>query len=171
MTSNDSKWLRRKGLKLGYLNIRYLQGKMDEIPYILSKANNNFHMFCLSETHLKQDVIYPDLEIPGYQKINEPPSKHLDTGLLLYYSNNLSIKRLENFENLGIECIWTEIYLKKTKPFRIGFVYRNPSENASWFTRFNSMMEAVSYAGAEITLFGDFNLNLRQGQPTWKKIL
>jgi hypothetical protein len=169
MANADSKWLQKKGLKLGYLNIRYLQNKFDEIPYILSKANDNFHIFGIAETHLNKNLEYPELAMKGYEKINKPPSKSLETGLLVYYTPNLHINQLEHFENFGVECIWLEIALKKTKPIRVGFIYRNPAENADWFKYFNNMMEAVSHNSNEIIIFGDININLLHPHTTWKK--
>jgi exonuclease III len=154
---------------MGYLNIRYLQNKMDEIPYILSKANDKFHMFCIAETHLDKELEYPELAVSGYERINKPPTKSLETGLLLYYTPNLHVKQLDSYENLGVECIWIEITFKKSKPIRVGFLYRNPAENADWYKRFGSMMEAVSHDGNEIMLFGDLNIDVLKSHTTWKK--
>jgi hypothetical protein len=166
LTQNGCK---KKGLKIGYLNIRYLHNKMNEIPYILSKTNDGFHVFCIAETHLDKKLEYPELAMKGYEKINKPASKPLETGLLVYHTPNMHITRQENFENMGVESIWLEITLKKTKPLFVGFIYRNPCENANWFNRFSTMMETVSRNGNEIILSGDLNINLLQPHNTWKK--
>jgi hypothetical protein len=105
----------------------------------------------------------------GYETINKPPSKGLETGLLLYYTSNLNIKQLDNYENLGVESIWLDITFKKSKPIRVGFLYRNPCENVDWFKSFHNMMEAVSHDGYEIILFGDINIDLLKSHTTWKK--
>ena len=168
--TNDPKWLSKRGIKIGYLNIRYLQSKTDEIPYLLSKAKDNFHIFCISETHLKNGVDYKSqLSVPGYHYVNKCPSKPMETGMLLYHSHNINIKRLEEFEKYEVESFWIEIKVKATKPFRVGFIYRNPAEKADWFDNFSNMMEAVSVQPTDIFIFGDMNINILQPHPTWKK--
>jgi hypothetical protein len=168
MTTKIPKLLVKKGIKIGYLNVCYLQNKKDEIAKIISNQGDQFHFFCFAETHLTDKMITPDLKIPGYKEIIKNPNKKLETGLLLYHSSNLSIERLHRFETLEVESIWIQLKLKKNKPINIGFIYRNPAENTNWLTNFKTMMKSVINTDLETLLFGDFNINLFNDQNTWK---
>ena len=172
MSNKSSQWLTKRGIKIGFLNICYLQNKIDELPNILSNYGNNFHLFGIAETHIKNNITSDtELLIPGYHKpIRKDPSKQLETGLLMYYSTNILTKRRTDFESFDIESIWVEISFKQNKPLYVGFIYRNPAESVSWYCRFNSMMEKVSAQGIETIILGDINIDIFKQHSTWKRI-
>ena len=169
MSNNSTQWLSKKGIRLGYLNICHIKNKKDEIADILANSGNSFHMFCFSESHLNNKITDQDLSISGFNIIRKDATKKLETGLVMYYSNSIEVKRLNNIENHNIESIWIEMKVKKNKPIIIGFVYRNPAENAGWLNRFHTMMEAVTFEDKEIIMLGDFNIDLLKKHTDWKR--
>ena len=88
------------------------------------------------------------------------PKTHKDTGLLLYFSHSVNLKRSSHLEQHSTESVWIEVCLKRSKPILVGFTYRNPSERSDWFDRFTLIMDAVCLESKEIILLGDFNTNL-----------
>ena len=90
--------------------------------------------------------------MPGYNVMRLDPKTHKDTGLLLYFSHSVNLKRASLLEQHNTESIWIEVSLKRCKPILVGFTYRNPSERTDWFDRFTLMMDAVCLEAKEIIL-------------------
>ena len=166
-------WPTKEGLRIGYMNINHLLNKRDEFSSIIFNSGKQFHLFCCAESWLTKDIPDSDISIPGYNldrldrnaKVNP-----LQTGLILYSSISLTYKRITAFENCGVESMWIEISIKRSKPVLAGFLYRNPSEHVDWFEKFQDMMEAVSLTGNEVILFGDFNIDFLRNDHKWQQI-
>ena len=153
-------WPSKDGLRIGYLNINHAINKLTDISSILFNSGRNFHVFCFAESRLSNHVSDSDVSMPGYNVMRLDPKTHKDTGLLLYFSHSVNLKRASHLEQHNTESIWIEVCLKRSKPILVGFTYRNPSERTDWFDRFTLMMDAVCLEAKEIILLGDFNINL-----------
>ena len=170
MKRTSDTWPSKDGLRIGHLNVNSVYSKLEEIATILDNNGQNFHVFGLSESKLNHSIPDTDLDIPGYNFIRQDKAKQKETGLLIYYSQTLSIKRISKLETYPLECVWIEIKLKHSKPLSVCFLYRNPKETNDWFDRFTLMMDAAEMLDNEIILLGDFNIDLFKHYEQWVKI-
>ena len=169
MTVNPGPWLTKEGLKIGHLNINHAVNKLCDICTIISNGGKNFHIFGFSESRLSDHITDADISVPGYSTVRRDSQLQKETGLLVYINQSISFKRLSHLENNHIESVWLEIYLKRSKPVLIGFIYRNPTERVDWFDRFNLMMDAVANESKETILLGDFNIDLLKTNKHWEQ--
>ena len=160
-----------KQLKLGHLNIYFIQQKLHDVFSIIDE--NKLDIFGLSETKLTET--HPDclLNITNYSFFRKNKKSLGETGLIVYYKNCLDpyIKRRTDLENFQIECIWIEIKFPHNPPILICNLYRNGKSDDSWFQKFADMMDKIKITNQEIILLGDFNINLFNSHPYWESIL
>ena len=160
-----------KQLKLGHLNIYFIQQKLHDVYSIIDE--NKLDIFGLSETKLTET--HPDnfLNITNYSFFRKNKKSLGETGLLVYYKQCLEpyIKRRTDLENFHIECIWIEIKFPHSPPILICNLYRNGKSDDSWFQNFADMMDKIKITNHEIILLGDFNINLFNSHPYWESIL
>ena len=155
------------GFRIGHLNINSILNKTSDVHTLLNNSGKPFHIFGFTESRLSDVIPDNDVKMPGFKSIRKDPTTPKATGMLIYINESLSFKRLNHLENYQIEAVWLEIQLKRSKPIKVGFVYRNPSERADWMDKFSLMMDAASLDPTEILLFGDFNINLLKPHTTW----
>ena len=167
MPETLNSWPSKEGLRIGYLNINHALNKITEISSILHNSSKHFHVFCFAESRLSAPISDSDISVPGYNIIRRDPKVQKETGLLLYYNQSVTMKRLFHLENFHVESIWVEIKLKHSKPLIIGYIYRNPAERLDWFDNFTIMMDAVTLENKEFMLLGDFNIDLLKPQTQW----
>ena len=162
-------WPVKQGLRLGYLNINSAINKKDDIAAILQNNGQGFHLFGFAESRLSSKISDSDMHMPGYDVLRLDLGKPKRTGLLVYVASVLKYKRLVEFEQYNVECIWLEVILKNSKPIILGFIYRNPAEKMDWEDNFNSLMDDVTLLSLETILFGDFNIDLLKPKLKWKQ--
>jgi hypothetical protein len=167
MFSSSTNWPQQDGLRIGHLNINSAQNKLCDISTILCNSNNPFHVFGFTESRLSTVVSDNDVNLPGFKIIRKDPTSPKSTGIIIYVSELLHVKRLYDLERYEIEAVWLEIKLKRCKPIKVGFVYRNPAERVDWNDKFSSMMDAASLDATENLLLGDFNTDLLKPHPSW----
>ena len=182
-------------LKVGHLNVYHL---INKIPDVCNLLNNNLttHIFGLCETKIRDpktktenndkgktdnsddDNDFEILSIPNY---NKPFYRHmtekLQTGLVLYIHNSIRhlVTRRMDLENNKIEAIWIEIRQPNLCSKLLGYVYRNPAADNSFFDDFTDMIDKAAKITTNITLLGDFNFNLLKPtdkpQQRWSSII
>ena len=76
---------------------------------------------------------------------------------------------MHDLETYRVASMWLKISIKHSKPFLVGFVYRNPAESIEWQERINSLMDDVIMMNQEVILFGDFNTDLLKPKPKWNQ--
>ena len=47
----------------------------------------------------------------------------------MYIKENIDYTRREDLENVAVEGIWLEVFIKHSKPFIVGIIYRPPSSS------------------------------------------
>ena len=71
-------------------------------------------------------------------------------------------------EAVGIDCIWIEVLLKKSKSLLVGHVYRPPDISdylpVDFNEKFETMLEKVCCEEKEALLLGDFNCDYLKEQ-------
>ena len=168
--NQDNGWLVKSGLKIGFLNIRSLLGKLSDIPTILSNSTYPFHVFGFAESRLTENISNDVVSIPGYVLCRKDVKIKLQTGIIVYIHQSINHKQISKFDMYNIECLWVEIRLKGSKPLLVGYVYKNSAERIDWYERFNDMMDSVSNDYSEIIILGDFNINLLEKHDMWKDL-
>ena len=90
-----------------------------------------------------------DLSKPGYSILRRDSKTNNETGLIIYISDILSYKHLDQ---PGVEAIWLEISIFKSTPILVGFCYRNPASRVDWIHAFTAMMDNVVFESKELIL-------------------
>ena len=168
------------GLCVGHLNIYHLPNKVSDLKVLLNKISP--HIFGISETKIKhepneeENKISSDMiSINNYvvAPFRRDIQRQLHTGLAVYVHESISkfVKRRHDLEVDSVECIWLEFKNNKAKPELIGFVYRNPACDATWFDNFTDHMDSVINAYEKVTMLGDFNINLHEHNQKWMSIM
>ena len=110
--------------------------------------------------YVKDNLCYTrrvDLEIAGVEK-DRVGDCH--GGVILYVKDNLCYKRRVDLEIAGVANIWIEI-AENHQRILFGVFYRPPSSDATYFLNIeDSLALAVDTGISDITVTGDFNLNM-----------
>ncbi len=83
-------------------------------------------------------------------------------GLVVYANNKQTFEHLGDWDlcNNDIECLWTRLNLKATRPTFIGCVYRPPEGNIDNFLNVleNKILDIYELVIADIIILGDINV-------------
>ena len=100
-------------LQISHLNIRSLRNKID----IVEAELNENDIVCLTETHLTPDLSDTELLIPNcfenFHRLDRKTGP--GGGALIYYKNNIVVKRRYDLERDQVEMIWVEIHAESHK--------------------------------------------------------
>ena len=100
--------LNRPGLKIGHLNIRSLPKHMDELKIPLH--DNPFHVMYLNETWLNSSWTDSELQIEGYNLIqNDWPDSRRGGGTAIYFSTELTGRHRPGLSTSELEAVWLEL--------------------------------------------------------------
>ena len=82
-------------------------------------------------------------------------------GVGIYAKNELSLVRRYDLEIDGIEGLWLELFLSKSRGILIWTLYRPPNlsrfNDKEFITKFEIMLDTATADGKEIILLGDLN--------------
>lgn len=82
----------------------------------------------------------------------------------MYVKNTIKCEHRRDFETNDIERMFLEVFLKNSKSFLIGNIYRHPNENIQWNENFELQIENVLGKEKEIYILGDLNRDLLNDQ-------
>ena len=147
----------------------------DRIKISLLKAYNsvyNYDILVLGETYLSGDISHDETFIEAFSKNpfrKDDPSGLHNSGVCIYFKENLLIKRCVDLETLCAEGIVTEITLHHKKIFFVG-LYRSHGMSSDDFVLFIQCLELLlDYMHDEkphcIIFTGDFNCRSQQWWP------
>ena len=140
-TSNNDdmyKCFDRKGMHFIHLNIRSLLPKMSEVRIIAQRTKAA--VIAMSETWLDPSIQDSEVDIEGYSVIRKDRNRK-GGGVCIYINNKFAFARHEvNTE--GLECVFAEIHLPKTKPFIVGIAYR-PPQDQNFLSRFEDALSEL----------------------------
>ena len=152
---------------VSHLNIRGLTSKYDQVKAIL--LENQYSIFCLSETFLNEFDGDNFFEIPGYVMVKRNRKVSSGGGLLCYVQNGVSYEHLTILDPVLPESITLLIKPHFRKPFIVSLIYRPPNKTLSWNDLFCDNIEQCLGHTDDITILGDFNINLldRKTKSRW----
>ena len=81
----------------------------------------------------------------------------------MYVRNGVKVERRQDQERIEIECVWLEVFPKKSKSFPVRILHRHPNEGVQWNESFEDFIEIDLGKQKEICLLGDFNRDLMNG--------
>ena len=111
-------YFRTRGMHFIHLNINSILTKIDEIRYVAKLTNAT--VIGLSEAKLDNTVLSSELEIEGYDLVRSDKSRR-GGGVACFIKNSISYNCKPNF-CINAECIFTELFLPKSKPVLIGIL-------------------------------------------------
>ena len=154
--------LRTRGLKVLHQNIRGLVCHKASLEELLCRSDlKQAHVIGISETHSNKNIRDSEIEIDGFDLFRKDRAKGAGGGVAVYVHKSLTTHRRLDLEEDGIECIWTEVLLKNSKPILVGNLYRPPDSSdylpEDFNDRFETMLSNVCCENKEALLLGDFN--------------
>ena len=126
---------------IGYLNINFLQHKIDSLREILKKSS--LEIICVDETKLDEGFPESQFQIDGYQfpLFRRDRDKH-GGGKVVYIKEGLMVNRIKEFETNRSETICLELTISNKRWFII-YTYRPPNETNKkvFFDELNETMK------------------------------
>ena len=159
---NDSshyECFRRKGLHFIHINARSLLPKISEIKLIA--ANSKAAVIGISETWLDESVSDSEVEIENYTIYRKDRNRN-GGGVCAYVRSDFAYNKRQDLQKEGLEAVWLELILPKTKPILICIGYRPPKQSNFFELLENSLLEYDNLSDREFYLLGDININLNQ---------
>ena len=101
----------KKGLRIGNINVCHLNGKLDEIKFMLSNPQS-IDILGICETFLDEKTLDSFLTIKGFNAERKDLAGKQGGGIFIYLSENISYKRRTDIEIGDIETIWVDVNFK-----------------------------------------------------------
>ena len=140
-------------LKIGFINVRSLYPKLDEIQYIIQ--TNDFDIFGINETWLDQYIKNEEISIQGYNIVRKDRNRH-GGGVCVYIKQTITYNVLFSNDQNPIESIWLNLTGVK---LCIGCIYRPPSSDNVYYNNILDHIEQVKNQANDIIIIGDLNFN------------
>ena len=103
----------KRGLHFIHINVNSLLPKIDELRSIAKKSNAA--VIGITESKLDDSVLNSEIHIDNYSLIRCDRNRH-GGGVACYVRDDISYNQKTTF-NSGVENIFIDILLPKTKPF------------------------------------------------------
>lgn len=145
----------KKGLHFVHINIRSMVNKMADLISLANKTRAS--VIAVSETWLDTSVTDGEIRINGYNVVRKDRGCK-GGGVCLYIKDNLPFNCRTDLDQEGLEGVWVDIFLPKTKPITVGVVYRPPTQ--SNFLDLLQMTLSNIDPSREFYLLGDMNINM-----------
>ena len=147
-----------------HFNVRSLQKNIDKLSHYLTDFNRKPDVIAVSETKLKENMIYSNIELDGYQFIHR--NSHTSAGGVgIYVKSSISynLKPTINIDLSSVENLWIEIEINKKKLI-VGVVYRHPVQTVEQIELFSraltNIFHELNSKKSEFYVLGDFNIDL-----------
>ena len=154
---------KKRGMKIFHQNVNGLIHKMDQVKLFLASTQNNIHIFGISETHANASMTNIELAIDGYNIERKDRNKGTYGGVISYIRSELTYERRSDLESDGIESIWLEIFIEKSKSILVCVMYKPPDSSShldkNFTSKFDDMISTVISENKEVILSGDLNCN------------
>ena len=153
--SNEWNVFKNRGLHFIHLNLNSLLPKIEELGFTAKSTTAAVIGIC--ESKLDASVLEQEINIDNYKFLRCDRNRQ-GGGVACHIRNDLGYKFLSAFP-CEIQNIFFEILLPNSKLVIVGTIYRPPSQN-NFLELLNSNMNKINSVDNEISILGDFNINL-----------
>lgn len=136
-------------------NIRSLRNKL----HILEDVANEYHILCLTETHLDDSIQTSDVLLDNYSTPIRKDRNFAGGGVLIYVSDLLFCKRRPDIESNYFEAIWVEVKIQN-QTIMLCAVYRPPNSDQSFWDYLDFAIDKAYETSNNIVVTGDINVDL-----------
>jgi hypothetical protein len=159
--------LKQKGLNFVHLNVRSLIPKLTLVKRLLNETKTA--VLALSETLLDETVPDGEISVDGYSLLRQDRNRH-GGGVLFYIRDGLAFNHRPELSVVGLETVWMELLLPKTKSILLNCFYRPPGDS-SFLGRFETCLGKVD-PSSEWYILGDMNIDFaKKGSPLCKRCI
>lgn len=155
-------------IKIAHLNARSIKNRDH---YILTKnllAENDFHIFTVSETWLDNSITDLEVEIPGYDVYRLDRHEKTGGGVCAYVRESYKTKHLYDLcfiSSAGFHQLWLQVQVGRCKSIVICTVYRPPNSDLNCFdAEFGDALISALSLNHDVYVLGDPNCNLLNPQ-------
>ena len=147
-------------ITLCHVNIRSLS--QDKLRCIKTSLGQDYDIIAVTETFLSACNQDSDYDLPGFHRIlRRDRAGGVGSGVALYVSRAMRVKRRTDLEIPGIEVMWVEIRLHNNT-FLKAVAYRPPSASVSFWDDLQVSYDlAYSSPTDKIILVGDLNADFQ----------
>ena len=147
-----------RSIIIGYLNIISIRNKFDGFSEIMS---NKVDILIIAETKLDSSFRSGQFMINGFRQPIRLDVSSNSGGLLVYIRNGIISKQFKDLEiPSDIEIVPVEINIRKQKWLLLP-VYRNPSQNQTYFVdNISRIIDRYSASRENLLILGDFNMEV-----------
>ena len=160
------KVLLQKGLHFLHANTRSLLPKISEICLLLSRTKAS--VFAVSETWIDSSIGDGEIALPGFNVVRQDRDR-TGGGVALYIRDSISFNPRPDLAVNGMEVIWVELLLPRTKGILACACYRPPSDG-DFLSKLEQSLSKVE-PGKELLILGDLNINVGQSSPLVSKYI
>ena len=155
----------RSNFSIVHYNIQSLANKLD----LTESELRNFDVLCLTETWLDRRISDETIKINGINLYRRDRADDNHGGICVYINQSIFSCRRSDLELPQLECVWVEISLHNRKEL-LGTFYRPPNSNNLVYTSIeDSIGLAFDTNVPNITITGDFNLDVSK-HASYRKI-
>ena len=135
------------------MNSRAILNKISELRYIAIRTRAA--VISLSETWLYNSVTDNEISVNDYCLVRRDRNRN-GGGVCMYIRNDIPFSHRTDLDSDGLEILWCDILLPKSKPIVVDACYR-PQKQNDFIEKFEEVLFKIR-SDAEIYLFGDFNI-------------
>ena len=151
------------GISIAHLNVCSLLKNIDEIRFLLNKANFDIITFC--GARLDASVSDNEIYIDGYKIVRNDRNRN-GGGVIIYVHSSLNHVVLEEYNNQNLELACIEVKVNKQKPFILLSWYRPPNSCINVFDSIENVLQSVEARYCDYVLVGDLNCDLLHKTPS-----
>ena len=136
------------------MNSRSLLPKLAEVRRLvrLTKAT----VIAITETWLDGSVRDAEIDVEGYSVVRQDRNRQ-GGGVLLYIRDGIAFNLRPDLAVKGLEAVWVELLMPKSKGFLIGAYYRPPKDD-TFIDNLETSLNKLD-PSAEFYILGDINID------------
>ena len=119
-------------------------------------------VIAISESWLDDSVLDGEVSIDGYS-LQRNDRNRQGGGVCLYIHNRYAYTTLTDIVTDGLESLWINVLLPKTKPIQVGVCYRPPTQS-NFIELFNNSLSHLR-SDCETYILGDINIDFPSSHP------
>ena len=166
---------KQRGSSMYHQNIRRLDAHYEGLCEILD-SHRDIDFIFLSETDTTEEE-EKQYAIDGYKHFIRSRKNGEGGGVAFCIKERIKWDRRYDLESKNIECLWVEMFIKKSQIFLMCSLYRPPNSSEylskDFETDFNDMIIKANTSSKEIIIMGDCNAdyNKKDDCKEFKKVL